>query len=166
MRPVVLAEREAPDGRLEDDDPRDDHPAGERPRERGDDRDEDVDGRRERPVEPPFVPEQRRVESDREERADLDVHPEAAPRRSRAASPGAAKTSRSAPHDERRHLADPERRHRAARHDERAESDGEDQPVPAPEGATEEQRASHERVHRAFFRYQLGSRRGQIRGWP
>jgi hypothetical protein len=27
--------------------------------------------------------------------------------------------------------------------------------VPAPEGATEEQRASDERVHRAFVRYQL-----------
>lgn len=161
--PVVLAEREAPNGGLHHDHPRHHHAAGERSRERGDDGDEDVHGGGERTIEPPFEAQERRVQADRQERANLDVHEE-------GRFPGHAQLrvqpggQEQTPDDERRSLPDPERTHGPAGDNERAEGEGEGDAVPAAEGATEEQGASHERVHRHPLRYQLAIGAGKFAG--
>ena len=134
------------DRRVERDDPRDHGQAGGRPPERRDQRDEHVRRRREATRERPVEAEQRRVETDREQRAELEVEGEL-----RVA--GEAELRAEALHEEKRpddaerDRERSERSRRAAEDDVGREPTRQRDPVAHPDDAPEQERRADERIH-------------------
>ena len=145
-RELGRAGRRQPQAGLEREDPHDDEDARQRPRKGGHQGHQNVERRRQPPAQPPVEAHERRLDPDRQERADLEV--EQQPRVARLAKLAPHSTGeQKRPDGERRALPDPELGGRSAEDHVRAEPERCEEAMPPSSERAQGNKPADERFH-------------------